>query len=377
MGGRQSKTAVSVTPSIPVTLSSPTKTDGKAERRKKFRSWRVQSNNDGGAVASLNEAWNFTGGSKRNYLKNSSKILLSDSTAMHEEIERLQRQEKLFKRIWQDNFSSPVEDKLKLGGARVLDVGCGPGTWILEMAEAYPKSTFTGVDFLPIFPQNNNQLYHHQQGIKKLENAKFLQVNILDGLPFLDDTFDFVNMRLLITAFTITEWEQKVIPELIRVTRGGGWIEFMESDIQYHNQGPTTAKLTNAVKTFMKSKGIISPIDIYTTQSMEANDKFVMGIQTKEMSCFVGHWARELGQFAVDDINKGWNSIRTPMSTLMKVKSHEYDEIVATFAKEVEQYKTYFKTWRFYGQKVKAARSTSSTISWPEQQEPQESQHKQ
>ncbi|CAG8583807.1 1855_t:CDS:2, partial [Diversispora eburnea] len=239
--------AVSITPSTLVTLSSPTKTDGKAERRKKFRSWRVQSNSDDGAVASLNEAWNFTGGR-----------------------------------------------------------------------------------------------------IKKLENAKFLQANILDGLPFLDDTFDFVNMRLLITAFTITEWEQKVIPELIRVTRGGGWIEFMESDIQYHNQGPTTEKLTNAVKTFMKSKGIISPIDIHTTQSMEANDKFVTGIQTKEMSCFVGHWARELGQFAVDDINKGWNAIRTPMSTLMKVKSHEYDEIVATFAKEVEQYKTYFKTWRFY-----------------------------
>ena len=108
------------------------------------------------------------------------------------------------------------------------------------MAESYPKSTFTGVDFAPIYPQE-----------KKPENAKFLQANILDGLPFLDDTFDFVNMRLLVTAFSSKEWDEKVIPELVRVTRQGGWVEFMESDIQYLNEGPTTQRLTNACMYFL------------------------------------------------------------------------------------------------------------------------------
>src|ERR1051325_9432918 len=108
------------------------------------------------------------------------------------------------------------------------------------MAESYPKSTFTGVDFAPIFPQE-----------KKPENAKFLQANILDGLPFLDDTFDFVHMRLLVTAFSSREWEEKVIPELARITRQGGWVEFMESDIQYYNEGPTTQRLTEACKYFL------------------------------------------------------------------------------------------------------------------------------
>jgi SAM-dependent methyltransferase len=31
-------------------------------------------------------------------------------------------------------------------GARVLDVGCGTGGWVLRMADAFPKSSFTGVD---------------------------------------------------------------------------------------------------------------------------------------------------------------------------------------------------------------------------------------
>lgn len=121
------------------------------------------------------------------------------------------------------------------------------------MAEKYPNSSFTGVDLVSIFPQSQQSppSYHHQQqegGMGKFDDVKFLQANILDGLPFLDDTFDFVNMRLLATAYTATEWEQKVIPEIIRVTRGGGWIEFMETGMQYHNQGPTTTKLSNAGK---------------------------------------------------------------------------------------------------------------------------------
>ena len=41
-----------------------------------------------------------------------------------------------------------VEAKLK-AGARVADVGCGLGTSTILMAQAYPKSTFTGFDYHP------------------------------------------------------------------------------------------------------------------------------------------------------------------------------------------------------------------------------------
>ena len=39
-----------------------------------------------------------------------------------------------------------VEDKLKSGG-KVADVGCGHGASTIIMAKAYPKSTFTGLDY--------------------------------------------------------------------------------------------------------------------------------------------------------------------------------------------------------------------------------------
>src|SRR5580704_10620854 len=41
-----------------------------------------------------------------------------------------------------------TESKLK-AGARVADVGCGLGTSTILMAQAYPKSTFTGFDYHP------------------------------------------------------------------------------------------------------------------------------------------------------------------------------------------------------------------------------------
>ncbi|CAG8800642.1 10142_t:CDS:2 [Gigaspora margarita] len=301
----------------------------KTERRKKFRSWSSLPAKDG----NFNELWSFSNGGKRIH-NNSLRSSKFSNFTMDEEVKRLERRHQLFKRIWQNNFSAPVNENLTTGGAKVLEIGCGPGTWTIEMAKSYQLSTFTGVDMIPLFPQE-----------KIPENAKFLQANVLNGLPFLDDTFDFVYMGLLVTAFTITEWE-KVIPELVRVTKQGGWIEFMESDFQYYNEGPTTARLTNSY--------------LHVLKAMEANEKIDKNIRTEERSCFVGKWAGELGKLAVEDITKGWAAVKLPMTKLMRIKPREYDEIIATFAKEVEQNKTYFKNWRFFGQKIGTTSTTSA-----------------
>ena len=85
-----------------------------------------------------------------------------------------------------------------------------------DMAYEYPSAIFIGVDISPIFPPEQ----------KKPENATFLQ-NMLDGLPFEDDTFDFVYQRSLASAISEDQWKGDVIYELYRVTKPGGWIELM------------------------------------------------------------------------------------------------------------------------------------------------------
>ncbi len=94
------------------------------------------------------------------------------------------------------------------------------------MAEDYPDSTFIGVDISPLFPDSN----------EAPPNLGFLQCNVNDGLPFPDSTFDFVYQRCMISFVTIYEVE-RFVKELIRVLKPGGYIEIVETDLNYENAG--------------------------------------------------------------------------------------------------------------------------------------------
>lgn len=85
------------------------------------------------------------------------------------------------------------------------------------MAVEYPEFKFIGLDMADMFPTTIRP-----------ENVKFQLHNILHGLPFHDNTFDFVNMRIMLTAFLIDEWPF-VIKEIYRVLKPGGFVELMES----------------------------------------------------------------------------------------------------------------------------------------------------
>ncbi|CAG8803420.1 1407_t:CDS:2, partial [Gigaspora margarita] len=77
-------------------------------------------------------------------------------------------------------------------------------------------------------------------------NLTFRTANILEGLPFPDNHFDFVYMRFLLTAFTEDDWQNKVIQELCRVLKPGGYIEIMEGDMVLNPEGDCGKILMNA-----------------------------------------------------------------------------------------------------------------------------------
>jgi len=110
------------------------------------------------------------------------------------------------------------------------------------MASEYPLSTFVGVDMAPVFPEVTQT------------NVAFLRCNILDGLPFPDETFDFVRQGFLIVSIDWHEWKDKMVKELMRVTKTGGYIEVMDLDVKYHRAGELCKYLTS----FGKSSLIFS-----------------------------------------------------------------------------------------------------------------------
>jgi ubiquinone/menaquinone biosynthesis C-methylase UbiE len=87
------------------------------------------------------------------------------------------------------------------------------------MATDYPTAHFTGIDIVPLFPQDIRPV-----------NVNFKQEDVLTGLSFEDNTFDFVQMRLFGFQFNKLQWATS-LKEAYRVTKPGGYIQLLEAQI--------------------------------------------------------------------------------------------------------------------------------------------------
>jgi SAM-dependent methyltransferase len=105
----------------------------------------------------------------------------------------------------------------------VLDVGCGPGGWVLDVAFAYPDIEVCGVDISKIMIDYANARTR-SQGLK---NASFGVMNITKPLDFADASFDLVNARALCGVLRRDDW-RPFIAECTRILRPGGIFRLTE-----------------------------------------------------------------------------------------------------------------------------------------------------
>jgi len=112
--------------------------------------------------------------------------------------------------------------------AHVLDVGCRAGTWLIQTAQTYPSiSRLIGIDLSPrMIAYANKQA--EQQGVG--DRVTFRVMDALGVLEFPEKSFDLVNMRMGATFIRTWDWP-RLLQEFQRVTRRGGLIRLVESDI--------------------------------------------------------------------------------------------------------------------------------------------------
>ncbi|RUP46601.1 S-adenosyl-L-methionine-dependent methyltransferase [Jimgerdemannia flammicorona] len=214
----------------------------------------------------------------------------------------------IFKWAFSRNYVAPL-DELLARGAKVLDLGCGPGVWVIDMANDFPASEFIGLDMCDIWPKPcspNSPIQRHfpafrpttsrptspemmkspvdalvQNSNRKITspspsscpspkldleattdnnqpstsiatsadtdfelppNLFFKQANILDGLPYENDQFDFVHQRCFQYAYTRRQWTN-VLDDIVRVVKPGGWVQLMEVDPKGKRLGPRSDAL--------------------------------------------------------------------------------------------------------------------------------------
>ncbi|CAB4405431.1 unnamed protein product [Rhizophagus irregularis] len=250
------------------------------------------------------------------------------------EVERLHLQHNICRFVWKNNFSSPIHELLKSGNAKVLDIGCGAGHWIIDMAKEYPQATFVGIDMSPIFPD-----------VKDIpSNVIFLQLNLNDGIPFPNETFDFVFQRFLCNCVVLEKWKFYV-KEMIRVTIPGGWLEFFEFEIDNSDK-----QLIEAIHSGFKAKGINSSPETCVPQFLEKCQE-LSKVHYKEIYIPIGDWAGPLGTMTLTYVSMNFETIRLLLTSAWRIDDESYDSAYDVSKLDFNATKTYIKSIRWFSKK--------------------------
>ncbi|RGB38135.1 S-adenosyl-L-methionine-dependent methyltransferase [Rhizophagus diaphanus] len=254
------------------------------------------------------------------------------------ESDRIQDHHYFYRYIWDNNFSAPVHDLLNSHGSQILDIGCGPATWTLEVATEYQRSRYTGIDIAPTYPIHT-----------KPHNVEFLQANILNGLPYADNTFDYVFCRFMIFAFTLKDWEF-VIKELTRVCKVGGYVEFMEKDIQFWNEGNFTKKARSWFAEELRTKKNVETIISPKILQFISETKNFSEINHAERCVPIGEWGGNLGKFYEFIYKWGAKNLKKAMKDCGNSET-DWDLIVDKCVKELSENNGYDKVHRIWAKK--------------------------
>lgn len=258
------------------------------------------------------------------------------------EVQRLDFQHYMLRYLMRGNYAAPVTTPTS-----ILDVGCGTARWATEMANVFPDTSVIGVDLVPP-PTEKESSVAGSPADRRPDNFAFVQGNVLEGLPFADDTFEFTHMRLLVFALPANRW-QDIANELARVTRPGGWVEWLEGDIFTKNAGPAHERLNAFAMEAARRRGI-DPSFVHRIGEF-LRDAGLVNVETRMITLPAGSRAGRIGQMAVSDYLAVMAGMKGPLVAMGATTPVEYDQLMAQARVEFEQYPSHWLFPMAFGQR--------------------------
>jgi len=111
-----------------------------------------------------------------------------------------------------------------LGEARILDVGCGDGEWLVDLESwGATQSKLAGIDL------DQKRVARAKQRLREAD----IRLGEGAGLPWADDSFDLVVQSMMFTSILDDTMRRKVAGEMARVLAPGGailWYDFFRDN---------------------------------------------------------------------------------------------------------------------------------------------------
>ncbi|KAF9181225.1 hypothetical protein BGZ51_005585 [Haplosporangium sp. Z 767] len=272
-------------------------------------------------------------GRTRHTVESAPYMLPNDLT----ESDRLDAQHYLVRFILKGNYNVKLDPEDP--NLRILDVATGTGVWALEMAHEFPKAEIHGVDISSIFPADI-----------KPSNCHFQLCNILDGLPFPDNHFDFIYQRLLVYALS-PDQRRQVNAELLRVLKPEGHLQLVESDGIVYNAGPEMEK----VNQLSLETSLLHGVDPREVQTMKSGLKHAgyTAVNSFNIALPVGDWGGKAGSLSRQNMH-GLATIWLK-GEIGRMDQAACNATLEKLDKEIEELQSYYKVWLVVGQKPSLA----------------------
>lgn len=129
----------------------------------------------------------------------------------------------------QEQIRALVVSHLKWSGdGKVLDIGCGSGALMVDLAKKYPNSTIIGIDNWGKGWEYSQQVCEKNAQLEGVDQRCSFQMGSACKLPFLDGTFDVVVSDLVFHEVSGQVDKRELLREGLRVVKKEGVFIFQD-----------------------------------------------------------------------------------------------------------------------------------------------------
>jgi ubiquinone/menaquinone biosynthesis C-methylase UbiE len=179
---------------------------------------------------------------------------------------------------WQMEGLFPERTTLT-GSHRILEIGCGPGSWSLDVARSYPACTVVGID-------SNAAMIGYAQSLKDLHglaNVHFARMSSDARLCFAPESFDLITVHWNIASLLAMDWSQ-LLQECVQGVRPGGTLRIIEEDLLGQTNAAAQTQFVRFCRQLLHQKSGRMALDEGGEGSIPTSEAFLRAAGCEQVS---------------------------------------------------------------------------------------------